>query len=230
MPKDASYTRLDALKLIEYAAVIGSVAGSITTVVSKQFVYWVSPFMAGALFLNVVNRQRLAHSIAQSQRSSDSTISDIQTMVESLHDQGQSFQQQLQARSSEANELDSVMEVMTELQRATGQLQQETLRQQDWDVIMVKFKLLEEAVQHLKGQSAGTPPELTPPTSTEIRAYEMIPAQSPAEIGTDLHPSSELQTQVEHLQLQVIELDRQNRELVKPYLKRLTQAVKELQN
>ncbi|NJK38169.1 MAG: hypothetical protein HC835_16090 [Oscillatoriales cyanobacterium RM2_1_1] len=218
---------MDFLKFLEYLAVFGSIVGSIPAIVFGKILYTAPP-MSLALFLNLINRQRLEQQLQQSLRTHETQIADVQTVVQKVNDQ-------VQAQSAESEELNSITEVLTELQRVTKSLEKDVLRHQDWEVMNVRFKLMvEEAIANLKASAefkqhsevgSAVSPEASPPGLALI-APDMDSVNHPTDDSLTL---LELQGRLEQLHHQVMELDRQNRELVKPYLLRLVQAVKQLQ-
>lgn len=194
-------------KIAEYASVIASTVGSVAVAAWYRQMLLASLPISLALWFNLINRQRFEQQI---QQYTESAITDVQSVVQSLHEQ-------VQTLPSESSELDPITDVLTELQRVTQSLENDVVRHQDWEMMNVRFKLIEEAIEQVQNTVKTQPKSLT---STE----ELI------EINPQ--PSSEqtaISTEVALLYQQVMELDRQNREIVKPYLKRLLEAVKNLQ-
>ncbi len=189
-------TSTDWFKVAEYTSVVGSTIGSLVAAAwYQQMLYAATPITA-ALWLNLINRQRFEQQI---RHYTESTITDVHLVVQSLHEQMNNF-------PSEQTELDPITEVLTELQRVTQSLEHDVIRQQDWEVMNVRIKLIEEKLEDLK----------TTPVSTST---------SQVSASTSLSDRQKL----EQIHRQVVKLDQQNREIVKPYLQRLRQAIKKLQ-
>jgi hypothetical protein len=213
----------DQLKILEYAAVAASAVGSVAAAWFEQILFAATPLTLAAV-LNLVNRQRFEQ---QLRRYTTSAIADIQAVVEQSHPQLPQLQTDPQflaestPDSSIQNDLDPIVEAVTELQRVTQRLDEDVLRQQDWETLNVRFKLLEETIEQFKQDvsSSVTPP----PETTAAEEMKLSPVPQAA---TDLSP---IQSQIDHLNHQVVRLDEQNRTIVKPYLSRLAQAVKKLQ-
>ncbi|MDY7021120.1 MAG: hypothetical protein SWJ54_07125, partial [Cyanobacteriota bacterium] len=135
---------------------------------------------------------------------------------------------------TEPTELDPITEVLTELQRVTQSLEHDVIRQQDWDTMNVRIKLLEEALS-AQNLTPIDDPEHSPVTSDYSTANSTISDIQPPESSVETpdsqtEPEVNLDARIEHIHRQVVKLDRQNREIVKPYLIRLTRAIKNLQN
>jgi hypothetical protein len=213
----------DQLKILEYAAVAASAVGSIAAAWFEQILFAATPLTLAAI-LNLINRQRFEQ---QLRRYTHSAIADIQTVVEQFHQQPprpQPDRQFLSDSSTDSpiqSDLDPIVEAVTELQRVTQRLDKDVLRQQDWETLNVRFKLLEDTIEQFKqdvSPSVTHPPQAAAPAEIKLSP---VPQAAP-----DLSP---IQSQIDHLYHQVIRLDQQNRTIVKPYLSRLAQAVKKLQ-
>jgi exonuclease VII large subunit len=212
----------DQLKVLEYAAVAASAVGSVAAAWFEQILFAATPLTLAAV-LNVINRQRFEQ---QLRRYTTSAIADIQTVLEQSHPQPPQLQTDPQflaestTDSSVQNDLDPIVEAVTELQRVTQRLDEDVLRQQDWEILNVRFKLLEDTIEQFKPDVSS--PVANPPEATsEGIKLSPVPQATP-----DLSP---IQSQIDHLHHQVVRLDEQNRTIVKPYLSRLAQAVKKLQ-
>jgi hypothetical protein len=215
----ASEDQLDPLKVLEYAAVSASVVGSIAAAWLEQILFATTPLTLAAI-LNLVNRQRFEQ---QLRRYTHSAIADIQTVVEQLPPQATQPEADPQFTPEETpdntiqNDLDPIIEAVTELQNLTQRLDEDALRQQDWETLNVRFKLLEERLEQSKQQTSTT--EVSAPS--EPIQLSPVPQAVP-----DL---STIQSQLDQLHTQVLRLDQQNRRIVKPYLLHLNRTVKQLQ-
>ncbi len=215
----------DQLKMLEYAAVAASVVGSIAAAWLEQILFAATPLTLAAV-LNLINRQRFEQ---QLRRYTTSAIADIQTVVEQKHQQlpqqqttsDQQFIPESTIDSDIQNDLDPIVEAVTELQRVTKRLDEDVLRQQDWETLNVRFKLLEDRIEQFKQDVSPT--VANTPQEVVNDAIELSPIP---QVAADLSP---IQSQIDRLHHQVVRLDEQNRTIVRPYLSRLAQAVKKLQ-
>jgi hypothetical protein len=167
-----------------------------------------------ALILNVVNRQRFEQDMRQ---DLDAAITDVRTVVELLH-------QQIQLLPSESNELDPITDVLTELQRVTQGLEKNALRQDDWEVMNVRFQLIQETIDELKTSME------TSGLNFEKNDQESLNATLEAFVNQSITDSATMQIQIDQLSEQVNILQTEQQTLIKPYIKRLVNAVKELKS
>lgn len=190
--------RRDWPTVAECVAIAASGVGSVAAAILYRPILVAAAPLTVALALNTWNRRRFEEQIRE---KTDSAIAEMHQVVGSLYDQIQA----LPGESS--NELDPIADVLTEVQRVTRRLEESALRQEDWEVMNVRFKLMEEAIDAIKHQppSSGLPRPILP---------------------EDLVV---LQDQLADLYRQVNELQTQHREVVKPFLRRLVLAVKKLQ-
>lgn len=197
-PSPPPQNRRDWLTVAEYVSVGASGVGSVVAAILYRPILAAAAPLTVALALNLWNRRRFEEQIRE---RTDSAIAEIHEVVGSLHDQ-------IRALPGESgNELDPITEVLTELQRVTRRLEENALRHEDWEVMNVRFKLMEEAIEAFKHQ----PPSSSPPRP--ILPEDLVVVQD----------------QLGDLYRQVSELQTQNREVVKPFLRRLVVAVKKLQ-
>ncbi|MEB3280910.1 MAG: hypothetical protein VKK42_18500 [Lyngbya sp.] len=213
-----SQTSTDWWKIAEYSSVIGSTIGSIVAAAwYRQILYAATPISA-ALWLNLINRQRFEQQVRQ---YTESAIADVHTVVQSL-------QEQVQNIPTEPTELDPITEVLTELQRVTQSLEHDVIRQQDWEVMNVRIKLIEEAVEAVKETPVSDHSPVTSDYPTDpLEESDVTPAASSLKTSDR---DVKLSAKINRLHQQVVKLDRQNREVVKPYLIRLSRALKKLQS
>ncbi len=220
----------DPLKILEYAAVAASAVGSIAAAWLEQILFAATPLTL-AVMLNLINRQRFEQRLG---RYTTSAIADIRMVVEQLHQKLQQQQvdpQFLHEPQSMVDpqfhsDLDPIIEAITQLQRVTQQMENDVLRQQDWEVMNVRFQLMEEKIEGFNPQPSMTLPQLD--TEADLPPMETTTVELPpiAQSSVDL---SAIQSQINHLHDQVVKLDQQNREIVKPYLHHLVRSIKELQ-
>ncbi|CDM94705.1 MAG: hypothetical protein P5702_08590 [Limnospira sp. PMC 1291.21] len=199
-----SENQRDWLKIAEYVSVVASGVGSLVAAIIFRPLLLAAAPLTVAVALNIINRQRFEQQVRQ---STDAAIADVRAVVKSLYDQVQ----MLPGPTEENSDLDQITEVLTELQRVTQRLEQNALRHEDWEVMNVRFRLMENTINDIK--------QHPPATNSEHLSQ---PSVSPGNL-------IKLEQQLGILYQQVRELQNHNREIVKPYLKRLTVAVKKLQ-
>ncbi|MEG4421479.1 hypothetical protein QUA70_23260 [Microcoleus sp. LAD1_D5] len=244
----------DWLELVEYASVAGSAIGTIAAGLSGQIVYAAAPLTA-ALSINLANRQRFEQ---QMQQKANSAITDVQAAVERRSQQVQilpgepaelytavsdlqqklvglesgviaevqaavaSLERQAQALPADSQEFNTQL---SDLQQKLRILETSALREQDWENVNVRFLLMGEKLTEVK--------TITAQLQERSNEVDFDTIQGSLKQLQDLldRPTIDtgmLQTEIQHLQQQVSELQRQNQEIVKPYLQRLTRAVKKL--
>jgi len=204
---------VDGWKLAEYASIAGTAVGTLIAVWYQQIVFAGTP-LTFALILNIVNRQRFEQYMRQ---TVDAAITDVQGVVQSLHEQ-------MQTLPPESNELDPITDVLTELQRVTQHLEKNALRQDDWEVMNVRFKLMQEAIDELKTSIETSVPHL------EGNDQQALTTALEALVNQSVADSATIHTQIDRLSQQVNTLQTEQQTLIKPYLKRLVRAVQALQN
>ncbi|HLO47577.1 MAG TPA: hypothetical protein VK211_04030 [Kamptonema sp.] len=201
------------LELAEYASVAGSALGTLAAALSGQLIYAAAPLTV-ALSLNLANRQRFEEQIRE---NANSAIADVHTVVESIHRQVYTLPQNSQ----------DLNPIISDLQQKLHSLQSNVLGQQDWETVNVRFLLIDEKLNDVKKSTAdlyqrcGNTSEFSS-VQNSLNQLETLTNQP----TTDL---TALETQINHLQQEISKLQHQNREIVKPYLQRLTRAVKQLQ-
>jgi hypothetical protein len=201
----------DTLELAEYGTVAISVLGSLVAAISGKILYAAAPLTVAAV-LNLVNRQRFQE---HTRLYITSEIADIHNVIQSFHQQ---LHQSIPDSSpdiypaiapAETLDLSPITDAIYQLQRVTQGLDSTVLRKDDWENINVRFLMVDEALAELKNIT-----QYLPQPDTVIEQSEM-----------DL---TSLGSTIQQLQEQVMSLEQQNREIIKPYLQRLTKAVKNL--
>ncbi|MBE9145610.1 hypothetical protein [Planktothrix mougeotii] len=204
---------VDGWKLAEYVSVGGTALGTLIAAWYQPILYALTPLSAALLF-NLVNRQRFEQNMRQ---NLDATITDVHGVVESLHEQ-------LQTLPPESNELDPITDVLTELQRVTQRLEKNALRQEDWEVMNVRFQLMQEAIDQLKTSTQTSTPHW------EGQEHQSLTTALEAWVSQSVADSATIHTQIDQLSQQVNTLQTEQKTLIKPYLKRLVRAVQALKN
>jgi len=250
----SSQNQPEWLELAEYASIAGSAIGTIAAGLSGHIVYAAAPLTA-ALSLNFVNRQRFEQKM---QQKSNSAIAGVELAVKSLQQQVQtlpgeptelytavsdlqqklssleshtiadvqaavkSLEQQVQAFPGESEQL---YPMLSQLQEKLHSLENSALREQDWENVNVRFLLMGEKLTEVKNITAELQERSSEVDFSEIqdtvRQLQVLLDRPTIDVAT-------LQTEMHQLQEQVSELQRLNQEIVKPYLQRLTRAMKQL--
>ena len=204
---------VDGWKLAEYVSIAGTAVGTLVAAWYQPIIFAGTPLTL-ALILNVVNRQRFEQDMRQ---DLDAAITDVRTVVELLH-------QQIQLLPSESNELDPITDVLAELQRVTQGLEKNALRQDDWEVMNLRFQLIQEKTDEVKTSME------TSGLNFEKNDQESLNATLEAFVNQSITDSATMQIQIDQLSEQVNVLQTEQQTLIKPYIKRLVNAVKELKN
>ncbi len=244
----------DWLELAEYASIAGSAIGTIAAGLSGQILYAAAPLTA-ALSLNIANRQRFEqkmqykanYAIAEVQAAAegrsqqvqrlpgelaqlDTTVSDLKQKIRILESGAiadiqaavASLERQAQALPADSQELYTML---SDLQQKLRILENSALREHDWESMNVRFLLLDEKLTEVKTITAELQERSNEVDLDQIQGSlkQLQDLLDRPTIDTEM-----LQTEIHCLQNQVSELQRQNQEIVKPYLQRLTRAVKKL--
>ncbi|AFY82120.1 hypothetical protein [Oscillatoria acuminata] len=194
---------------VEGTCVAGSAVGTVVAAISGQVVYAAVPLTL-ALSLNLSNRMRSQQETAQ---QTTSAIADVRQMVETLHT---TIRQQPPV---EKVNLHPMHEAISQLQTITQRLQKTAVREDDWETVNVRLLLMQEQLDQL-----ATAPQAESAFASSPGTEETLP---PSLNWAELQ--CQLQTEMEPLARRVKTLEQQNKQIVKPYLQRLTQAVKKLE-
>jgi len=253
-PLRSSSNQRDWLEVAEYASIAGSAIGTIVAGLSGQIIYAAAPLTA-AISLNFVNRQRFEQQVQQKANSAlagvelavkslqhqvqtlpgeskelYTTVSDLQQKLLSLESHAipnveaiiTSLQEQMQAHPADSQELYGIF---SELQQKLVSLENGALREHDWENVNVRFLLMNEKLTEVKNITAELQER-----SKEVDFNEIQGTVRQLQVLLD-RPTIDvamMQTETQQLQQEVSELQRQNQQIVKPYLQRLTRAVKQL--
>jgi chromosome segregation ATPase len=244
----------DWLELAEYASVAGSAIGTIAAGLSGQILYAAAPLTA-ALSLNLANRQRFEQ---QMQQKANPAIAEVQPSVEGRSPQLQilpgepaelytavsdlqqklsglesgaiaevqaavaSLERQAQALPADSQEFNTQL---SDLQQKVRILENSALREHDWENVNLRFLLMGEKLTEVKTITVQLQERSNEVDWNEIQGSLK---QLQEKLDRPTIDTGMVQTEIQHLQQQVSELQRQNQEIVKPYLQRLTRAVKKL--
>ncbi|WP_228042455.1 MULTISPECIES: hypothetical protein [unclassified Tychonema] len=243
----------DWLELAEYASIAGSAIGTIAAGLSGQILYAAAPLTA-AISLNIANRQRFEQQMQQKANSAlaevqaaaagrsqqvqllpgepaelytavsdlkqkilsleSSAISDLQAAVASL--------ERAQALPADSQELYTILSDLREKLRI---LENSALREDDWQNVNVRFLLMDEKLTEVRTITAQLQERSS---DVELNEIQDSLKQLQHLLDRPTIDAGAMQTEIKHLHEQVSELQRQNQEIVKPYLQRLTRAVKKL--
>jgi uncharacterized protein YoxC len=248
----SSQNQPEWLELAEYASIAGSAIGTIAAGLSGHMIYAAAPLTA-ALSLNFVNRQRFEQKM---QQKSNSAIAGVELAVKSLQQQVQTIpgeptelytavsdlQQKLSSLESHTiadvqaavksleqqvqapGESQQLYPMLSQLQQKLCSLENSALREQDWENVNVRFLLMGEKLTEVKNITAELQERSSEVDFSEIQdtvRLQVLLDRPTIDVAT-------LQTEMHQLQEQVSELERLNQEIVKPYLQRLTRAMKQL--
>ncbi|HEY9838246.1 MAG TPA: hypothetical protein V6D27_15250 [Vampirovibrionales bacterium] len=194
---------------VEGTCVAGSAVGTVVAAISGQVVYAAVPLTL-ALSLNLSNRVR---SQQQTVQETTSAIADVRQMVDALQTTI------CQQPPVEKVNLHPLHQAISQLQTITQRLQKTAVREDDWETVNVRLLLMQEQLDQL-----STPPQAQSEFVNTPGTEETLPLSSNL-------PEFQLQiqTELEPLARRVKTLEQQNKQIVKPYLQRLTQAVKKLE-
>lgn len=188
---------------LDLAALSISGLGTILALVGKNAIY-ATPLLTAALWLNI-----LANRYRQNQRWESSVVA----AAESIHTDEQPvattptdpfFAAQFDSVSSA--ELEVLQKAINQLQNVTKRLEQTALRQEDWEVMNVRLLMVQEAISQ---QIA---------TMTGSSKKQLVAAEGGA-------VSSEGQ---DNLEERIAQLEQKNQQIIKPYLLRLSNSLKQL--
>jgi cell division protein FtsB len=204
----------------EYASVAGSAVGTVAAAFSGQLLYAAAPLTV-ALSLNLANRSRFDR---QTRQQAQAAIADVRQVVETLHG---SFQQQ--ERHPNAVDIEAIKTALAQLQHVTDRLNRTALTEEDWGVLNVRLSLMNEAIARLEDTiDRDNEGDDTLPESIEDEWHREV-----ASISADFTKmQTEIRAIVAHNQplfQRIKNLEQQNKEIVKPYLKRLSQSLKKLE-
>ncbi|MBE9095888.1 hypothetical protein [Tychonema sp. LEGE 07203] len=249
----SSTNQPDWLELAEYASVAGSAIGTIAAGLSGQILYAAAPLTA-ALSLNIANRQRFEQ---QMQQKANSAITEVQAAVERRSQQVQLLpgepaelytavsdlkQKLLGLESSAIADLqaavasleraqalpadsDELYTILSDLREKLRILENSALREDDWQNVNVRFLLMDEKLTQVRTITAQLQERSS---DVELNEIQGSLKQLQDLLDRPTIDAATLQTDIQHLQQQVSQLQQQNQEIVKPYLQRLTRALKKL--
>jgi hypothetical protein len=149
----------------------------------------------------------------QTAQQTTSAIADVRQMVDSLQT---TIRQQPPV---EKVNLHPLHEAISQLQTITQRLQKTAVREDDWETVNVRLLLMQEQLDKLSIPSPAKSELVNSPETEETLPPSSNLADFPLQIQTKLEP----------LARRVKTLEQQNKQIVKPYLQRLTQAVKKLE-
>ncbi|NER36825.1 MAG: hypothetical protein F6J93_23125 [Oscillatoria sp. SIO1A7] len=216
------------LELSEYASIGVSAIGTIVAAFSSQVAYAATPLTV-AMALNVANRYRLSQERerntiafqAQPQRAiaianappelvedpQDSATAETTTAIQSLPDW-----------------LPEIKANLWELEKTCTRLEKNSLTEEDWGIMNVRLLLLKLAIEEqlaaYKDTTKDSASTVSVSTDTQSDA-QLVQSQS---VGLQSLDADRLEQYEARLQ----DLERKNQEIIKPYLLRLSNAMKQL--
>lgn len=229
LPLNLAKGQWDWLKFAECTFLVTAIIGSFTAAHTGQLLL-VSIPLSITLILNFLNRQR----------SEWCFVNRIRSEIAKLQSHSDGLAQQIQLLHSELAELDAITQVLTEVQQelqaldtsvqrwetSVRNLEETTLKTDDWERLNVRFLLIDERLAKFKEIIAELRQYLE--SRSEVREWETRMQQVQVSLQESASDRDILHSQVNHLHRQVMKLNRQNREIVKPYLQRLIQDVKSI--
>lgn len=186
----------------EYSCVAGSALGTVVAALSGQVAYAAVPLTL-ALTLNLSNRTRTEQQAGQ---QTTSAIADVRQVVESIHASVR------ETPAAAPLDLDPVHQEISQLRQVIQRLEKTAVREDDWETVNVRLLLIQEEIAKVSGaiESGNT-------------------SGSAIEAGESGREIEEAIAQIDLLIKRVATLEQQNKQIVKPYLKRLTRSLKKLE-
>ncbi|MGB3510151.1 MAG: hypothetical protein WBA93_13120 [Microcoleaceae cyanobacterium] len=203
------------LNLAEYACVVGSAVGAFAVAAWGQAFYAVAPLTL-ALSLNVANRYRFEQ---QMQLSQHSEVAEVQKSVEKL--ERNAVKVIVKLRQQVSTEIESVRE-----QLSSTSTQPVDLKIQD------ELTALEHSASSVQKSLASVDKKsLTTDDWESVNGRLLVIEEAIANLQKDMEIlAKEPQPDISQIKAQVDRLELQNREVVKPHLKRLITLVRQLQH
>lgn len=239
------------LDFAEYGAIALSAAGAIAASFLKEILFAATPVTV-ALALNVINRNRVE---LETRLQQAATIAELHDMVEYL----QASVEDTTATKGSIAELQATVERQAEAISDLQNYLERTSPQSgplDAAAVQREFAVVRRAIVRLRDQNEASLNEMqqrligevqllrqiaTNPTSGADAAatfgdlanlmgdYTQLQSQIQSLSQRTLPELAQVQQQVNQLQERLNKLQQQNREIVKPYLQRLSSAVKRLE-
>lgn len=204
------------LEMAEYASLAGSALGVLAMAISEQAFYAVAPLTL-ALSLNTANRYRFERDLLLSR---DSEVAEVRRSVENL--EKNAVKAIVRLRQKLLGEIESLREATSGLSGSDVAESVEMERQ---------LGAIEESAASLQESLASVGQKVLTAQDWEALNGRLLGLEEAiAILQKDLETLPESQdSNVSQLQAKIDYLDRQNKEVVKPHLKRLISIVKQLQ-
>ncbi|MEB3828703.1 hypothetical protein [Phormidium sp. CCY1219] len=222
----------------EWTSVGVSAVGTFVAALSGQVVYAAAPLTL-ALSLNLASRSRFKHQHGQ---ETSAQIADLRQVVNGL------YAAREEKPVAPPVDLDPFKDELTQLRNLTQRLENNAVREDEWETVNVRLLLLQEQIAKLWETLEGGPTSI-PTESVDDNANLPSNFSDVQEAIAQLsHNFSHLQTEVqaiasgrestgdrlspelEPLLARVARLEQHNKKIIKPYLQRLTGMVKKLEN
>lgn len=203
------------LDLAEYACVVGSAVGTLAVAAWGQAFYAVAPLTL-ALSLNVANRYRFEQQMQMSQKSE---VGEVQQSVEKL--ERNAVKVIVKLRQQLSGEIESVRS-----QLSTGSIQ--TVDSE----IQQQLSALEHSATSVQKSLASVGRKALSAEDWEaVNGRLLVIEEAIANLQRDLEIlATQPQMDISQMQAKIEHLELQNREVVKPHLKRLITLVRQLQH
>lgn len=232
--KQPTESKMPKLVLAEYAALTVSALGCIAAAASAQVAYVAIPLTL-SLGLNLLNRYRWQQQTRANIQSNKEALAQIER---ELQNQLESLRAQVQTLPT-SERITDVEASMLRLSTFCGQLQQRLAQQPTpafYTKINQEFAILRRAIirlrdsseaniattrQHLEREISLLQEKLA--TAISVEAQRALADNPRAEIA-------DLRAQIEQMQKRIAKLELKNQQIVKPYLQRLAQDIKQQQS
>ncbi|MDJ0555571.1 MAG: hypothetical protein QNJ68_14230 [Microcoleaceae cyanobacterium MO_207.B10] len=203
------------LDLAEYASVVASAMGALAVAAWGQAFYAVAPLTL-ALSLNIANRYRFEQ---QMQLSQYSEVAEVQNSVEKL--ERNAVKVIVKLRQQLSTEIESVRE----------DLSNKSTQPVDWG-IQDQLNALENSASSVqKSLAAVGKKALTTEDWETVNGRLLVIEEAIANLQRDMEILAKRpQPDISQMQAKIDDLEVQNREVVKPHLKRLITIVRQLQH
>lgn len=235
--KQQTEGKMPKLVLAEYAALTVSALGCIAAAASAQVAYVAIPLTL-SLGLNLLNRYRWQQQTRANIESNKEALAQIERQ---LQNQLESLRAQVQTLPT-SERITDVEASMLRLSTFCGQLQQRLAQQPSpafYTKINQEFAILRRAIIRLRDSSEANIATTRQHLEREISLLQEKLAQT-SEVAEQAaqraladNPTAEiadLRAQIEQMQKRIAKLELKNQQIVKPYLQRLAQDIKQQQS
>lgn len=199
------------LEIVEWTSLAGSVMGTIVVGLSGQILNAaVGAGLALTISLSLVNRHKLNQ---QQRQETEAAIADVQNVLETLY-------YQLQKLAAEPIEIEPMHQALFQLGAATQRLESSAaFSSKDLQAVSAEVELLHSTIYELQGEL-----QILAKRTADIQPLQDEIKKINRRLDTLPPPFSPRE-----LYRRVAELEQKNQKIFKPYLQRLAQHVKQLE-